>query len=281
LGYRIIYGLLVSGGVMGMDEISTDGLTRKIGAIVDKVRSAIWDETGETFDERLVEDSIKAFVAVRLERLEESLLEMLTSPARPEFHELAAFIQQRKPLSDAVAAAEEMVYLAEEFNDESVFEGLRPFSKPKMAAMIEYLTGKGHYVYKTSLNKLLFYSDLTHFYLRGMGMSGATYYNRPFGPVAEPASLVLNELINAGQITVEPRTKTLRAAEGVDTGVLSAEEKKTLDWVAATYGKMGASEISELSHREMAYKYTEPNERIAYAYGKFLKQLPPKNLLYN
>lgn len=271
--------VFVSGEVIIMDEISTDGLGRKIGDIVERVRRAFREETGETFDERLVEDSIKAFVAVRLERLEESLLEMFTSPARPEFHELAAFIRERKPLSDAVVAVEEMAYLAEEFGDESVFEGLRPYSRPKMAAMIEYLTGKGHYVYKTSLNKLLFYSDLTHFYLRGIGMSGATYYNRPFGPVAEPASVVLNELINSGQINVEPRTKTLQAAADVETDVLSAEEKKTLDWVADTYGKMGAAEISELSHREMAYKYTEPNEPIAYAYGKFLKQLPPKDLL--
>jgi hypothetical protein len=52
--------------------------------------------------------------------------------------------------------------------------------------MIEYLTAKGNHVYKTSLNKLLFYSDLTNYYLLRQGMSGAVYYNRRFGPGSRP-----------------------------------------------------------------------------------------------
>lgn len=42
---------------------------------------------------------------------------------------------------------------------------------------------------------------------------------------------------------------------------------------------MSSSAISELSHREIAHKYTEPDEPIAHAYAKFLNHLPPKNLL--
>ena len=144
---------------------------------------------------------------------------------------------------------------------------------------MEYLTAKGHHIYKTSLNKLLFYSDLTHFYLFGRGMSGAVYYNRPFGPVADPAGPVLGELIRDERVKVDPRMQTLEAAGDAPAEVLTDEEKKVLDWVADTYGHMSASQISELSHREMAYKYTQPNEPIAYAYGKFFKHLPPKSLL--
>jgi uncharacterized phage-associated protein len=160
-----------------------------------------------------------------------------------------------------------------------VFEGHRPFSKAKLAAMMEYLTAKGHHVYKTSLNKLLFYSDLTHFAFHGRGISGAVYYNRPFGPVADPAGPVLSELIRENRINVEPRMQTLEAVETADINLLSDDEKRVLDWVADTYGHMSASEISELSHREMAYKYTQPNEPIAYAYGKFFKHLPPREML--
>ena len=58
-------------------------------------------------------------------------------------------------------------------------------------------------------------------------------------------------------------------------------QKKVLDWVSDTYGKMSASEISEFSHLEMAYKFTEPNEPIAYEYGKFFKKLPPRSLVDN
>jgi hypothetical protein len=39
---------------------------------------------------------------------------------------------------------------------------------------------------------------------------------------------------------------------------------------------MGAGELSELSHRERAYKDTRPLEPIAYEYAKFLRKLPAK-----
>ena len=169
-------------------------------------------EKGEDYDPRLIEDSLRFCVANELDRLEESMLEMFTTPGRREFEELAGILEKNSVVSKAAVEVEEMVYLAEEFGDTSLFEGFRPFSKTKMAAMIEYLTGKGHHVYKTSLNKLLFYSDLTYFYLRSQGMSGAVYHNRPFGPVADPAETILTELISTERINVAARTKTFEAA---------------------------------------------------------------------
>jgi uncharacterized phage-associated protein len=207
------------------------------------------------------------------------MLEMFTTPGRREYQELMAVLARNAPAAKAAVEVEEMAHLAQEFGDESVFEGYRPFSKAKLAAMMEYLTAKGHHVYKTSLNKLLFYSDLTYFYFHGRGISGAVYYNRPFGPVADPAGPVLSELIRENRINVEPRMQTLEAGTAPDANLLSDDEKRVLDWVADTYGHMSASEISELSHREMAYKYTQPNEPIAYAYGKFFKHLPPREML--
>lgn len=266
---------------METGEFSIDRLSRKVRDIAGRVQSVMRREKGEDYDPRLIEDSLRACVGNALDRLEESMLEMFTTPGRREFDELAGILEKNHVVSKAAVEVEEMVYLAEEFGDTSLFDGYRPFSKTKMAAMIEYLTGKGNHVYKTSLNKLLFYSDLSFFYLRSHGISGAVYHNRPYGPVADPAGPVLNELITDGRVKVVPRTQTLEAVTPATraTEPLTAEEKKVLDWVADTYGHMSASEISSLSHREMAYKYTEPNEPIAYAYGKFLKHLPPKDLL--
>src|SRR5258708_7580318 len=194
---------------MSIDEFWTERLSKKIGAIVGPVQSALRREKGEDYDERLVEDSIGHCIANKLERLEEGMLEMFTSPSRREFQELAGILEQRAPLANAAVAVEEMVHLAQEFGDESVFDGFRPFSKTKMAAMMEYLTAKGHYVYKTSLNKLLFYSDLTFFYLRSHGMSGAVYLNRPYGPGAGPVAPLLRELIREEKGKVLPRTTSL------------------------------------------------------------------------
>ena len=265
---------------MGTDVFSIKGLSDKIGSIAKDVRSVLKAETGEDHDEAVIRDSIRHIVANKIEIIADDLLEMFTSPGRPEFHELARLSGQ-KAVDVRAAAIEESVGLAQEFGDDSLFTGKRAFSKAKMAAMIEYLTARGHYVYKTSLNKLLFYADMTNFYLAGHGMSGAVYYNRRFGPVADPAAPILTELINEQKVKFEPRTRSLEAVDNADTEVLTVEEQKVLDWVAATYGPMSAGEVSEFSHNEMAYKYTEPNEPIAYAYAQFFKKLHPKNLLGN
>ena len=264
---------------MNGDELSVDALTERIGKIVGNVQYAFRRETGEHYDPQLVEDSLTACVGNELARIEEDMLEMFTSPGRREYQELATLLERDRNLYAGPAEVENQVAIAIEHGDESVFEGFRPFSQTKMAAMMEYLAAKGHNVYKTSLNKLLFYSDLTMFYLTNHGISGAVYHNRPFGPVADNAEPLLNSLVAAERVTIDPRLKTISAGQAAAADALTAEERKVLDWVAMTYGSMGAGEISEHSHREMAYKFTEPNEKIAYAYGKFLKHLPPKNLL--
>ncbi len=261
------------------DDLATDGLSAKIHEIVGKVQFAFKRETGEYYEPRLIEDSMTACVANALGRIEEGMLEMFTTPGRREFEELGNLLERNAAAANAAVEVEESIYVAQEHGDESLFEGFRPYSKAKMAAMIEYLTGKGNHVYKTSLNKLLFYSDLTMFYLRGHGISGAVYYNRPFGPVADPVEPILNELIATEHVNVSPLTKTLEAVSTEHTNILNDEERKLLDCVAMTYGHMGACQISEQSHKEMAYRYTEPNEKIAYAYCKFFIHLPPESLL--
>jgi undecaprenyl diphosphate synthase len=41
---------------------------------------------------------------------------------------------------------------------------------------------------------------------------------------------------------------------------------------------MSASQLTELSHREKAYRNTKTGEAIAYEYAKFFENLPPKEL---
>ena len=261
-------------------EFAEKKLWETIGTVVKDVKDALYHELGGEYDDRMIEESMRECIANKLEMLTAGMLEMFTSPSRNEFHELAGILERRVG-EEKAESIEQTVWLAAEYDDESIFNGNRPFSQPKMAAMIEYLAGKGHYLYKTSLNKLLFYSDLTNFYLTGHGMSGAAYHNRPFGPVADPAEPILSSLINAEKVRVVPRIQTLEAVVQSDATILTADECKVLDWVADSYGAMRASEISEYSHNEMAYKNTQPNEAIAYAYAQFLKRLPPRNLLGN
>lgn len=264
---------------MDLDALSAEGLRRRMAGMVGEVKRAFRRETGVTYDDRLIADALAHCLANKLDRIEESMLEMFTTPGRAEYDELATLLERHAPEVNSAIEIEEAVHLANEHGDESIFTGHRTFSPAKYAAMMRYLTSKGNYVYKTSLNKLLFYSDLTSFYLSGKGMSGAVYANRPYGPVAEPAAPLLDALIERGEIVVDPRVKTLTASDAVETGILNEGERKILDWVADTYGSMSAGEISGVSHAEHAYKFTEPNEHIAYAYAKLFKKLPPPDLL--
>lgn len=265
---------------MGTDGLSTSSLVRKIGMIAGDVQAAIARERGEEYDTRLIEDSMQRCLEYKLDVIEENMHELFTSPGTHEFAQLETLLEQSKLEQRAILVGE-ATELAQQFGDDSVFTGRRIFAKTKMAAMIEYLTAKGDHVYKTSLNKLLFYSDLTNYYLLGQGISGAVYYNRRFGPVADQAASILSELIRTDRVRVEPRLQTLGATVPSDDNLLNAQERAVLDWVAVTYGKMNASEISEFSHLEMAYRFTEPNEPIAYEYAKFFKTLPPKSLIGN
>ena len=226
------------------------------------------------------EDEIRRGICEVLNRkidlIAEDVRDLFTSPQRAAVHELERVLTHEPDAADA--ATQNVLLPGTEVGVWSVFSGNRPFSAEKLASMMEYLLSKGRSVYKTNLNKLLFYSDLTAFYLRGAGISGAVYVNRQYGPVADPAAEVLEQLIESGRIKTAERTRHL-ITSGDRSADLSDDEIKILDWVLETYGAMGAGEISDLSHLERAYTDTKPNEPIAYAYAQFLLRLPPATIL--
>lgn len=248
---------------------------RNIDSVVGDVRRFLKDERGLERSHNLIREGIASVLYSKFDLLAEDLREMFTSPQRDEVKELERILVSASA-AERTPARQEAVQAAEQ----SVFNGQRTYSAEKLGAMMEYILSKGRTVYKTNLNKLLFYADLTAFYLRGTGMSGAVYLNRPYGPVADPAAEVLEDLIQSGRVTIAERTKHFVTA-GAPLEVLEDEEIKVLDWILDTYGEMGAGEISEMSHAERAYKDTKANEPIAYAYAQFLQNLPEKALLKN
>ena len=168
-----------------------------------------------------------------------------------------------------------------------MFAGYRQFSAERISAIIGYLSQKGPELYKTKLNKLLFYADMTRFYLTGQGLSGAQYVNLPYGPVPDGFEALIElsadkEVIkplripgkDASVMLIAPGKNAANSAEE-----LSSADRQVLDWVVETYGGVSTSELTEASHNELAYANTRPGERIAYRYAAFFKKLPPKDLL--
>ena len=251
---------------MNKSDLTLNLSTAEMNEVVDDVQHFFKTERGSEYSADQIRNGIQKILASKLDMLAEDLSEMFTTPRSDETRELAQMLAKTSPARTPVKGevAEEAV---------SVFNGQRKFSAAKLSAMMEYLLSKGRFIYKTNLNKLLFYSDMTAFYLNGHGISGSVYLNRPFGPVADPAAKVLDDLIESGKVKIAEGTKHF-IAEYSPSDLLDDREIEVLDWVLKTYGEMGAREISDWSHAERAYKDTKANEPIAYEYAKFLKTLP-------
>lgn len=239
-------------------------------------------EFGEDHSAIAIERSLERWLDRHFDLFVETAAELLTTPGRDEAIEFARILHEMEGETQAAAVPEAVAEIAAH----PVFNGNRPFSPVRLAAMMGYLGTKGKQLYKTKLNKLLFYADLTGYYLTGRGISGARYVHLPYGPVPDTYENVLSLAEAADNIRVTEMPDVGAGARLISAGVkpfsdeLSENDKRILDWVADTYGDLTASEITEVSHKEMAYKNTRPGESIAYRYADFLHTLPPKDLLY-
>lgn len=266
---------------------------RWMTGLVENVREYYRSEAGLEYSREVVERSLTQWLEMRIDRLIDSIGEVLTQPHLAEAQEFRRILETNSQIGAAslrgsLVTASELAVQTALTEDASmtrdtaptIFTGKRSFEPSRLGAMVAYLVEKGHDIYKTNLNKLLFYSDMTAYALRGQGVSGATYVNMPFGPVPEHIEAVIDALVASGRITRRDVPEVGKNAvrfeltgEG-SAAELSEDDKSVLDWVLSTYGEMGAGELSELSHKERAYKDTRPLEPIAYEYAKFLKKLP-------
>jgi len=245
----------------------------RLQSLVTELRGAIKEDCGTEYSESAIRNSVITWLDSRLDSLFEDAVERLTSPSWDDAREFARMLDEaetaRAPVSLADHAGLEAL---------TVFNGYRAVSLDKMAAMVSHLASRTTELYKTKLNKLLFYADFVNFYHYGRSISGFKYLHLPYGPVPNGYEETLNGLKTEGIIEILASGSSELIGNGtnkVNTG-LTPEEIETLDWVAATYGKMSASQLTELSHRERAYRDTKTGEEIAYEYAKFLANLPPK-----
>lgn len=251
--------------VDGFEEPMLRISDKQIELVSAKVQQYYQSEDSTRYPIEVVRESIKDWFEHRIDDICEDLEILLTAPNLPQARDF------RKILDAAV-------------EKQTIFNGFKVFSARKLGAMMAYIASKGNVIYKTNLNKLLFYSDLASFYLSGRGISGATYFNLPFGPVPDAYEEVLNEMAALNKVHVKRQAHrsgntarilpTEQSSDASDS--LTPQETHAIDWALETFGKMSPSEISEMSHREKAYKFTRPNEPIAYEYAKFFEKLPPR-----
>jgi uncharacterized phage-associated protein len=242
-----------------------------------KVSEHYKHETGRTYPDWAIQNAIQNVFEERIDMLADDIDDLVTSPVSDESYLFKRYLEdamesvqvfEASPETQAVERARTV--------RQDVFTGFRAYSADRLAAMAQYIASKGREIYKTKLNKLLFYGDFIHYYLHGQSISGSRYVHLPFGPVPEEYENVLSGAAESNRIKlVQAGTDAvLVKADDGPVEELFDDEKKTLDWVLSNYGELSSSAISEMSHREKAYKFTRQGEDIAYAYAKFFEKLP-------
>jgi putative zinc finger/helix-turn-helix YgiT family protein len=156
------------------------------------------------------------------------------------------------------------------------FSGYRKLDLAKLFNVILYFCKDG--VFKTKINKLLFYADFLHFKQYAVSITGARYAHAAFGPVPDKYETVLAALIENGSLVAEEfmcseeiTGENLIAAAKHDLNAFSDSEIKILATVKERFDKFTSKQIKEYSHKEEGYKKTAPGRFISYKYADMLR----------
>lgn len=160
---------------------------------------------------------------------------------------------------------------------QSIYNGFAKFDIYKVENIISYIADKVDNLYKTSLNKYLFYIDFLCYNENSLSVTGLRYVKYPYGPVIEEKGY--EDILN---LTSDKFNKDeefgfdfslitkIKSNQNYDLSILKNYEIRIIDRVIDKFKNMNCKEISELSHREDAWKDTEVNELISYEYSQTL-----------
>jgi hypothetical protein len=155
------------------------------------------------------------------------------------------------------------------------FGGYRRFEPDKLAQMIVFFCTLPN-MFKTKLNKMLFYADFLHCKEHALSISGSPYVAFARGPVPEHYDRLTAVLVDSGILGVEEKGgrawtgEVLVATGAADLSGFADSEKRALEFVAVTFRRRTSTALSELSHGEEAYTQTPPAGMISYRHAMSL-----------
>lgn len=130
------------------------------------------------------------------------------------------------------------------------------------------------------LNKLLFYADFAFFRSHGRSITGESYVKRAQGPC--PANIVkaLKGLEAAKRAATQsttyfgrPQKKTVALVDA-DLSSFNGNEIAIVDEVLEWLRDKNASEVSEMSHRELGWELAKDGEVIPYGTALISAEAP-------
>ena len=135
--------------------------------------------------------------------------------------------------------------------------------------ILERCAGKPN-VGETVLYKFLYFADFNYYELYEEHLTGAKYRKLPYGPVPQKLDIIINQMIENGQIQRVkteyhgyPQTRYL-PLEKADLTELRASETEVIDRVIEQMSDWSAAAISNYSHKDMPWLATKEGEEINY-----------------
>ena len=152
--------------------------------------------------------------------------------------------------------------------EDRIFKNQQPneysgFKQPdinRIAQVIAYFDGKID-LFKTKLNKLLFYADFYNYKLTGYSITGITYRAIPYGPVPAEyeklySKLCDDQVIDIQEILISKTgdyAEQIRSKSTFNQDDFTPAELKALQTVADAFKNKTTKEIVDISHKEKAW----------------------------
>ena len=156
--------------------------------------------------------------------------------------------------------------------------GYTALSIPKLKNILLYFIEKGHGVFVTKMNKLLFYTDFISYRECGKGMTGLKYKAIQFGPVPVRWDRIYSFYDEIHQEIVQlsnDREGTMLVSKlSPVMADFNDEELEILSTVHQRFEKESPTQISDTSHKEEAWnKYFNTDLPISFEMAFTLKAL--------
>ncbi len=164
-------------------------------------------------------------------------------------------------------------------HDEDILNGFRKFEIDRVENLISYIADKTDNLYKTSLNKYLWFMDFENFNENVRSLTGLRYVKQKYGPVIEKKGYeeIINLLddkfyVEETEDVYNNSTKAkIISKKNYDMSIYSKDEMEVINAVIEKLKSMSCSEISEKSHEEDGWLENDINCIISYDYAEDLK----------
>lgn len=159
---------------------------------------------------------------------------------------------------------------------EDEYNGYRKFDIERLTNLISYIADNVD-LYKTSLNKYLWFVDFENFKENVRSITGLRYMRYTYGPIIE--DFKYEEILNyfddkfvKEEYEEGHRTITKIKSKGnYDLSIFKEEEVEVINNVISVLKEKSCTEISNLSHEEEAWLKNKDRDLISYDYAESLK----------